>query len=82
MINLDIHIYTLTGSVRLEEGTVKSLIEENGVIKGVTYKTSAGQDTTALAPLTVVCDGCYSNLRRSLIDNNVSGVLALTRVKF
>ncbi|VVB17401.1 unnamed protein product [Arabis nemorensis] len=56
--------------VRLEEGTVKSLIEENRVIKGVTYKTSTGQETTAFAPLTVVCDGCYSNLRRSLIDNN------------
>ncbi|CAN8252162.1 unnamed protein product [Cochlearia groenlandica] len=57
-------------NVRLEEGTVKSLIEEKGVIKGVTYKTNAGEETHALAPLTVVCDGCYSNLRRSLIDNN------------
>ncbi|VYS67761.1 unnamed protein product [Arabidopsis thaliana] len=57
-------------NVRLEEGTVKSLIEEKGVIKGVTYKNSAGEETTALAPLTVVCDGCYSNLRRSLNDNN------------
>ncbi|VVB17403.1 unnamed protein product [Arabis nemorensis] len=57
-------------NVRLEEGTVKSLIEEKGVIKGVTYKNSLGEDTTAFAPLTVVCDGCYSNLRRSLNDNN------------
>ncbi|CAE6117831.1 unnamed protein product [Arabidopsis arenosa] len=57
-------------SVRLEEGTVKSLIEEKGMIKGVTYKNKAGEETTALAPLTVVCDGCYSNLRRSLNDNN------------
>ncbi|EOA20416.1 hypothetical protein CARUB_v10000725mg [Capsella rubella] len=57
-------------NVRLEEGTVKSLIEDKGVIKGVTYKNSAGEETTALAPLTVVCDGCYSNLRRSLNDNN------------
>ncbi|CAH8362997.1 unnamed protein product [Eruca vesicaria subsp. sativa] len=57
-------------NVRLEEGTVKSLIEEKGVIKGVTYKTSSGEETTALAPLTVVCDGCYSRLRRSLNDNN------------
>lgn len=60
------------GSVQLEEGTVKSLIEENGVVKGVTYKNSAGEETTAFAPLTVVCDGCYSNLRRSLVDNTVS----------
>ena len=58
--------------MKLEEGTVKSLIEENGVIKGVTYKTSEGEETTAFAPLTVVCDGCYSNLRRSVNDNNVS----------
>ncbi|XP_010493554.1 PREDICTED: squalene epoxidase 5-like [Camelina sativa] len=57
-------------NVRLEEGTVKSLIEEKGVIKGVTYKNKAGEETTAFAPLTVVCDGCYSNLRRSLHDNN------------
>ncbi|CAA7023362.1 unnamed protein product [Microthlaspi erraticum] len=58
-------------NVRLEEGTVKSLIEEKGVIKGVTYKNSAGEETTALAPLTVVCDGCYSNLRRSVNHNIV-----------
>uniref|UniRef100_A0A1J3D630 Squalene monooxygenase n=1 Tax=Noccaea caerulescens TaxID=107243 RepID=A0A1J3D630_NOCCA len=56
-------------NVQLEEGTVKSLIEEKGVIKGVTYKTKAGQETTSFAPLIVVCDGSYSNLRRSLNDN-------------
>ncbi|XP_010454707.1 PREDICTED: squalene epoxidase 5-like [Camelina sativa] len=59
-------------NVRLEEGTVRSLIEEKGVIKGVAYKNKAGEETTALAPLTVVCDGCYSNLRRSLNDNNAA----------
>ncbi|KAL1210246.1 Squalene epoxidase 5 [Cardamine amara subsp. amara] len=57
-------------NVKLEEGTVKSLIEEKGVIKGVTYKNKSGEEITAFAPLTVVCDGCYSNLRRSLNDNN------------
>ncbi|CAA7023368.1 unnamed protein product [Microthlaspi erraticum] len=56
-------------NVQLEEGTVKSLIEEKGVVKGVTYKNSAGEETTAFALLTVVCDGCYSNLRRSVVDN-------------
>ncbi|CAH8352077.1 unnamed protein product [Eruca vesicaria subsp. sativa] len=40
-----------------------------GVVKGVTYKNSAGEEINAFAPLTVVCDGCYSNLRRSAIDN-------------
>ncbi|KAL1226166.1 Squalene epoxidase 5 [Cardamine amara subsp. amara] len=57
-------------NVRLEEGTVKSLIEEKGVIKGVAYRNKAGEETTAFAALTVVCDGCYSNLRRSLNGNN------------
>ncbi|KAF8089973.1 hypothetical protein N665_0493s0028 [Sinapis alba] len=56
-------------NVKLEEGTVKSLIEENGVVKGVRYKNSAGEGVSAFAPLTVVCDGCYSNLRRSAVDN-------------
>ena len=66
--------------MKLEEGTVKSLVEENGVIKGVTYKSSSGEETTLLAPLIVVCDGCFSNLRRSLNDNDVS--LALNRLDF
>ncbi|KAF8097128.1 hypothetical protein N665_0294s0030 [Sinapis alba] len=61
-------------NVWLEEGTVRSLVEENGVIKGVTYKNSSSQETTAFAPLTVVCDGCYSNLRRSLIDDNAENI--------
>uniref|UniRef100_A0A7N0T4V2 Squalene monooxygenase n=1 Tax=Kalanchoe fedtschenkoi TaxID=63787 RepID=A0A7N0T4V2_KALFE len=55
-------------NVKVQQGTVTSLIEENGTIKGVRYKTKADGDRvlTAHAPLTVVCDGCFSNLRRSL----------------
>ncbi|KAJ0044373.1 hypothetical protein Pint_04731 [Pistacia integerrima] len=53
-------------NVRLEQGTVTSLIEEKGIIKGVTYRTKTGQELTTYAPLTVVCDGCCSNFRRSL----------------
>nr|AOV62783.1 squalene epoxidase [Morus alba] len=53
-------------NVQLEQGTVTSLLEENGTIKGVQYKTKTGQELTAYAPLTIVCDGCFSNLRRSL----------------
>ncbi|CAA0404507.1 unnamed protein product [Arabidopsis thaliana] len=63
-------------NVRLEEGTVKSLLEEKGVVKGVTYKNKEGEETTALAPLTVVCDGCYSNLRRSLNDDNNAEIMS------
>ncbi|GMH13571.1 hypothetical protein Nepgr_015412 [Nepenthes gracilis] len=58
-------------NVRLEQGTVVSLIEEKGTIKGVRYKPNTGQELTALAPLTIVCDGGFSNLRRSLCNPKV-----------
>lgn len=58
-------------NVKLEQGTVTSLIEENGIVKGVHYKTKDGQELTAKAPLTIVCDGCFSNLRRSLCNPKV-----------
>lgn len=58
-------------NVRLEQGTVTSLIEENGTVKGVQYKTKDGHENIAYAPLTIVCDGCFSNLRRSLCDPKV-----------
>ncbi|XP_057432970.1 squalene monooxygenase SE2-like, partial [Lotus japonicus] len=58
-------------NVKLEQGTVASLLEENGTIKGVLYKTKSGQELTAMAPLTIVCDGCFSNLRRSLCNPKV-----------
>ncbi|XP_061372013.1 squalene monooxygenase SE1-like [Gastrolobium bilobum] len=57
--------------VRLEQGTVTSLLEEKGTIKGVQYKTKDGQELSACAPLTIVCDGCFSNLRRSLCNPQV-----------
>ncbi|KAG4965034.1 hypothetical protein JHK85_040009 [Glycine max] len=58
-------------NVRLEQGTVTSLIEEKGTIKGVQYKTKDGQELATYAPLTIVCDGCFSNLRRSLCNPKV-----------
>ncbi|XP_020206800.1 squalene monooxygenase [Cajanus cajan] len=58
-------------NVRLEQGTVTSLVEEKGAIKGVQYKSKDGQALTAYAPLTIVCDGCFSNLRRSLCNPKV-----------
>lgn len=57
--------------MQLEQGTVTSLLEERGTIKGVQYKTKTGQEMTAYAPLTIVCDGCFSNLRRSLCNPQV-----------
>lgn len=65
-------ILVLWCSVRLEQGTVTSLLEENGTVKGVQYKTKSGEEITAYAPLTVVCDGCFSNLRRSLCTPQVN----------
>ncbi|XP_061370077.1 squalene monooxygenase SE1-like [Gastrolobium bilobum] len=58
-------------NVKLEQGTVTSLLEENGTIKGVHYKTKSGQELIEKAPLTIVCDGCFSNLRRSLCNPKV-----------
>ncbi|XP_071724537.1 squalene epoxidase 3-like [Rutidosis leptorrhynchoides] len=58
-------------NVSLEQGTVTSLLEENGTIKGIQYKTKDGQEHRANAPLTIVCDGCFSNLRRSLCTPKV-----------
>ncbi|KAL6560742.1 Squalene epoxidase 1 [Orobanche gracilis] len=58
-------------NVRLEQGTVTSLLEEKGTVKGVHYKTKNGEEIAAYAPLTIVCDGCFSNLRRSLCTPQV-----------
>ncbi|KAA8549892.1 hypothetical protein F0562_001576 [Nyssa sinensis] len=58
-------------NVRMEQGTVTSLLEQKGTIKGVQYKTKTGEEMTACAPLTIVCDGCFSNLRRSLCNPKV-----------
>ncbi|CAN4115165.1 unnamed protein product [Withania somnifera] len=58
-------------NVKLEQGTVTSLLKEKGIIKGVQYKTKSGEELKACAPLTIVCDGCFSNLRRTICNPNV-----------
>ncbi|KAL0361272.1 UNVERIFIED_CONTAM: Squalene monooxygenase SE1 [Sesamum radiatum] len=58
-------------NVRLEQGTVTSLLEEKGTIRGVQYKTKSSEELKAYAPLTIVCDGCFSNLRRSLCSPKI-----------
>ncbi|XP_062210456.1 squalene monooxygenase SE1-like [Phragmites australis] len=58
-------------NVQLEQGTATSLLEENGTVKGVQYKTKLGEELRAYAPLTIVCDGCFSNLRRALCSPKV-----------
>ncbi|CAN6688038.1 unnamed protein product [Malus baccata var. baccata] len=60
-------------NVTLEQVTVTALIQEKGTIKGVTYKNKAGEEMRSYVPLTIVCDGCFSYLRRNLcspmVDN-------------
>ncbi|THF98141.1 hypothetical protein TEA_004145 [Camellia sinensis var. sinensis] len=50
-------------NVQLEQGTVTSLLEENGTIKGVQYKTKNGEELAAYAPLTIVeVPSCFVGL--------------------
>jgi 2-polyprenyl-6-methoxyphenol hydroxylase-like FAD-dependent oxidoreductase len=65
------HVQSFFLSLKLEQGTVTSLVEENGAVRGVQYKSKDGQQHEAYAPLTIVCDGCFSNLRRSLCNPQV-----------
>ncbi|PWA54161.1 squalene epoxidase 1 [Artemisia annua] len=44
--------------VKLEQGTVTSLLEDEGTIGGVQHKTKSVEVVKAFAPLTIVCDGC------------------------
>ncbi|KAL2653710.1 hypothetical protein R1flu_021838 [Riccia fluitans] len=58
-------------TVKLKQGTVLGLIEENGVVSGVRYRAPDGSEVQVQAPLTFVCDGCFSNLRRNLCNPQV-----------
>jgi squalene monooxygenase len=57
-------------NVTMIEGFVSDLIEENGRVVGVRYKVTTGpnneEQRELRAPLTIVCDGCYSNFRSKL----------------
>ncbi|RYR63730.1 hypothetical protein Ahy_A04g021494 isoform B [Arachis hypogaea] len=59
-------------SVQMNEGTVTSLLwKDNKTVIGVQYKSKDGKEQKAYAPLTIVCDGCFSKLRRSLCHPKV-----------
>lgn len=58
-----------------------SLLEENGTVKGVLYKNKAGEEFKAFAPLTIVCDGCFSNLRKSLCSPKVTNIMSIIHVQ-
>lgn len=56
-------------NTELRQGTVSSLLEEGAQVIGVTYKDVTNAVHEVRAPLTVVCDGCFSNLRKSFITD-------------
>lgn len=59
-------------SVELQQATVTRLIEEDGgAVKGVVYRGPKGEDVEVRAPLTFVCDGCFSKFRRGLSNSEV-----------
>ncbi|XP_027872044.1 squalene monooxygenase [Xiphophorus couchianus] len=56
-------------NVRFIEGTVSSLLEEDGCVTGVQYKNKeTGNIKDIHAGLTVVADGCFSKFRKSLVS--------------
>uniref|UniRef100_A0A3P9PQU9 Squalene monooxygenase n=1 Tax=Poecilia reticulata TaxID=8081 RepID=A0A3P9PQU9_POERE len=56
-------------NVRFIEGTVSSLLEEDGCVTGVQYKDKETGDVKDIhAGLTVVADGCFSKFRKSLVS--------------
>ncbi|KAK9163597.1 hypothetical protein Syun_004499 [Stephania yunnanensis] len=48
-------------NVSLEQGSVTSLLDDNGTIKGVVYKTKTGEELKAYAPLTIVPPEIYDS---------------------
>ncbi|XP_056142644.1 squalene monooxygenase [Lampris incognitus] len=55
-------------NVTFVEGTVTSLVEEDGCVTGVQYKDKETGDVKEVhAALTVVADGCFSKFRKSLV---------------
>lgn len=54
-------------TVELRQGTVLSLIEGPDRVHGVVYKAD-NTEHEARAPLTIVCDGCFSNLRQTFTN--------------
>jgi squalene monooxygenase len=53
-------------TVEVREATVLKLLEHKGRVTGVTLRSKEGVTSEARAPLTIVCDGLFSNLRKGL----------------
>lgn len=57
-------------NVKIIQGTVTEIKEENGAVVGVSYKQSS-QVETIYAPLTVVCDGIFSKFRKEYLKKSI-----------
>ncbi|CAN6703399.1 unnamed protein product [Malus baccata var. baccata] len=56
-------LLTLLASVKLEQGTVTTLLEEKSTIKGVMYKNKTGEEMRTYAPLTIIENlSCFVSL--------------------
>lgn len=56
-------------NVTFIEGTVSSLLEEDGCVTGLQYKDRETGDTKEIrAALTIVADGCFSKFRKNLVS--------------
>jgi squalene monooxygenase len=66
-------VFFLVGRVVLKQATVTKLIEDDNTVKGVEFRSGEGGESTSrvFAPLTIVCDGCFSRLRKSLSSSKV-----------
>eukprot|EP01117_Protostelium_nocturnum_P004744 TRINITY_DN1720_c0_g1_i1.p1 TRINITY_DN1720_c0_g1~~TRINITY_DN1720_c0_g1_i1.p1 ORF type:complete len:480 (+),score=163.78 TRINITY_DN1720_c0_g1_i1:99-1538(+) len=63
-------------NVKVVEGTARNLIEEeetesseDKLVKGVEYKSTDGSIHRVYAPLTFVCDGCFSDFRKRITSD-------------
>jgi squalene monooxygenase len=50
---------------------VLRLIEKEDVVIGVRYRGADGVEKEVFAPMTFICDGCFSNLRKNLCTPKV-----------
>lgn len=60
-----------TPNVDLRQATVLKLLREDGKdgkVIGVEYRVNRDEVKRAYAPLTVVCDGCFSKFRRDFVE--------------
>ncbi|MBN3324716.1 ERG1 monooxygenase, partial [Atractosteus spatula] len=59
-------------NVKFIEGTVTSLLEEEGSVTGIQYKDKeTGEIKEIHSALTVVADGCFSKFRKDLVSGKV-----------